>query len=104
MRLVRSVFSIRPLEIAFKSRFAGGRHVGSGSHLGSDLGGFIKKSVCNWAKDGYNLAERVPIAIPERTYPKASTLKWKKPPGSASPEFIRSGNRSLGIAAGTLHT
>src|ERR1700722_19032247 len=100
MRLVRSVFSIRPLEIAFKSGFTGCQHLSSGGHLR----GFIKKSVCNWAKDGYNLAERVPIAVPEPPYPKASALKWKKPPGSASPEFIRSGNRSLGIAAGAPDT
>jgi hypothetical protein len=30
---------------------------------------FIKKSVCKRAKDGYNLAERALIAIPEQPFP-----------------------------------
>jgi hypothetical protein len=94
MRLVRSVFSIRPVEIAFKSRFADCRRVSSGSRLGRRLRVFIKKSVCIWAKDGYNLAERVPIAIPERPDPKASTLKWKKPRGASAPN-----SSGAGIAA-----
>ena len=74
MLLLRSVFSIRPVPVAFKYAFARCKLGGAGRAARR----FIKKSVCNRAKGGYNLAERAPIAIPEQPYPHASTLKWKQ--------------------------
>ncbi len=66
MRLFRSVFSIRPLEFTFKSMECGQKP----HRQGAFTLGFIKKSVCNRQKDGYNLAERAlyrpsRAAIPE---------------------------------------
>ena len=67
MRLVRSAFSIRPLEIAFKSRFANHRHVSSGSYLGSHLGDSSKnpfaigqKTATIWRKEHFDDPSAMP--------------------------------------------